>query len=59
MRFEATHYFQAARATFASGAHVAVVEDAARPFAARVVATPLRAEDVFRLLRPASERIGP
>ena len=35
----------------------AAVEDALRPFAARVVATPLRAEDVFRLLRPASGRI--
>jgi carbon-monoxide dehydrogenase large subunit len=37
----------------------AAVEDALRPFAARVVATPLRAEDVFRLLRPASGRIVP
>jgi hypothetical protein len=35
----------------------AAVEDALRPFAARVVATPLRAEDVFRLLGPASGRI--
>jgi len=37
----------------------AAVEDALRPFAARVVATPLRAEDVFRLLQPASGRIVP
>jgi len=37
----------------------AAVEDALRPFAARVVATPLGAEDVFRLLRPASGRIVP
>ena len=37
----------------------AAVEDALRPFAARVVATPLRAEDVFRLLQPASGRIDP
>jgi carbon-monoxide dehydrogenase large subunit len=37
----------------------AAVEDALRPFAARVLATPLRAEDVFRLLRRAPERIVP
>ena len=37
----------------------AAVEDALRPFAARVVGTPLRAEDVFRLLRPASGRVEP
>jgi len=37
----------------------AAVEDALRPFAARVVATPLGAEDVFRLVRPASGRIVP
>ena len=37
----------------------AAVEDALRPFAARVVATPLGAEDVFRLLRPAPGRIVP
>jgi aerobic carbon-monoxide dehydrogenase large subunit len=37
----------------------AAVEDALRPFRARVVATPLGAEDVFRLLRPAVGRIVP
>jgi carbon-monoxide dehydrogenase large subunit len=37
----------------------AAVEDALRPFAARVLATPLSAEDVFRLLRRAPERIVP
>ena len=34
----------------------AAVEDALRPFGARIVATPLGVEDVYRLLRPAAGR---
>jgi CO/xanthine dehydrogenase Mo-binding subunit len=34
----------------------AAVEDALRPFGARIVATPLGPEDVYRLLQPASGR---
>jgi carbon-monoxide dehydrogenase large subunit len=34
----------------------AAVEDALRPFAARIVATPLRSEDVYRLLHAAPGR---
>jgi hypothetical protein len=36
----------------------AAVEDALRPFAARVVATPVGAADVFGLLRAESERVA-